>query len=188
MADSEPSKEPVSSFFRKPSKNKNIRKRKNEGEEDEKEEDSKGSSVIIQKPKSAPKADNKLHFSTGTLTKQLAETKEPDAESRRFHYESSREIQVQHDSRATATLETETTVSDEKAGGAHGPLRASTHIRTSTRWDYQSDICKDYKQTGHCGFGDSCKFMHDRGDYKSGWQMERKWEEAEKIRKTNLAL
>ncbi|XP_026442210.1 zinc finger CCCH domain-containing protein 1-like [Papaver somniferum] len=184
MADSEPSKEPVSSFFRKPSKNKNIRKQKNEGEKEEKEEDFKGSSVIIQKPKSAPKADIKLHFSTGTLTKQLAETNQEAAESRRFYFDSSKEIQVQHDSRATAAY----TVSGEKAGGAHGPLRASTHIRTSTRWDYRPDICKDYKQTGYCGFGDSCKFVHDGGDYKSGWQTEREWEEAEKIRKRNLAL
>ena len=44
------------------------------------------------------------------------------------------------------------------------------------RWDYQPDICKDYKETGFCGFGDSCKFMHDRGDYKHGWQLEREFE------------
>jgi hypothetical protein len=67
----------------------------------------------------------------------------------------------------------EHTVSGEKAGGAHGPLRASAHIRVSTQIDYQPDICKDYKLTGYCGYGDSCKFMHDRGDYKSGWQIER---------------
>ncbi|GBP61707.1 RING finger protein 113A [Eumeta japonica] len=41
------------------------------------------------------------------------------------------------------------------------------------RWDYQPDICKDYKETGFCGFGDSCKFLHDRSDYKHGWQLER---------------
>ena len=29
--------------------------------------------------------------------------------------------------------------------------------------DPQPDVCKDYKQTGYCGYGDSCKFMHDRG-------------------------
>ncbi|XP_047087461.1 zinc finger CCCH domain-containing protein 15-like [Lolium rigidum] len=67
----------------------------------------------------------------------------------------------------------EHTVSEEKARGAHGPLRASAHIRVSTQIDYQPDICKDYKLTGYCGYGDSCKFMHDRGDYKSGWQIER---------------
>lgn len=76
----------------------------------------------------------------------------------------------------------------EKAGGSHGPLRTSAHIRASVRFDYQPDICKDYKETGYCGFGDSCKFMHDRGDYKSGWQMEKEWEEKEKLRKRALAM
>uniref|UniRef100_A0ACD5YQB0 Uncharacterized protein n=1 Tax=Avena sativa TaxID=4498 RepID=A0ACD5YQB0_AVESA len=82
----------------------------------------------------------------------------------------------------------EHTVSGEKAGGAHGPLRASAHIRLSTRFDYQPDICKDYKETGYCGYGDSCKFMHDRGDYKSGWQLEREYDEAEKARKRRIAM
>ena len=55
----------------------------------------------------------------------------------------------------------------------HGPIRAPANIRVTTRWDYQPDICKDYKETGFCGFGDSCKFLHDRSDYKHGWQLER---------------
>lgn len=53
-----------------------------------------------------------------------------------------------------------------------GPIRAPAHLRATVRWDYQPDICKDYKETGFCGFGDSCKFLHDRSDYKHGWQME----------------
>lgn len=190
--------------------------------------------------KKAPKPDNKLYFSTGPSKNSLSAA-ESVVESDRpvFQFESSKEIQVQHDSRATATLETETefskdaraireralkqaeealkgktpssgdaklykgihgytdhkagfrreqTISSEKAGGSHGPLRASAHIRVSARFDYQPDICKDYKETGYCGYGDSCKFMHDRGDYKSGWQLEKEWDEAEKIRKRNLAL
>uniref|UniRef100_A0A7N2LRW8 Uncharacterized protein n=1 Tax=Quercus lobata TaxID=97700 RepID=A0A7N2LRW8_QUELO len=108
-----------------------------------------------------------------------------------FQFDSSKEIQVEHDRRATATLETETefsrdacalrihgytnykagfrreqTFASGKAGGAHGPLRASAHIRVSARFDYQPDIW----------------------DYKSGWQMEKEWDEAEKARKRNLAL
>jgi RING finger protein 113A len=59
-----------------------------------------------------------------------------------------------------------------------GPIRAPTNLRATVRWDYQPDICKDYKETGYCGFGDSCKFMHDRSDYKHGWQLERDWEKA----------
>jgi RING finger protein 113A len=57
-----------------------------------------------------------------------------------------------------------------------GPIRAPLHIRNTVRWDYQPDLCKDYKETGFCGFGDSCKFLHDRTDYKSGWQLDREFE------------
>ena len=56
-------------------------------------------------------------------------------------------------------------------------MRAPANLRATTRWDYAPDICKDYKETGFCGFGDSCKFMHDRSDYKFGWQLEKEWED-----------
>lgn len=62
-----------------------------------------------------------------------------------------------------------------------GPVRASAHIRMTSRFDYAPDLCKDYNETGFCGFGDSCKFVHDRGDYKSGWELEEEWE-AERAR------
>ncbi|GJP45987.1 hypothetical protein CLOM_g5615 [Closterium sp. NIES-68] len=88
----------------------------------------------------------------------------------------------------TAGFRREHTVASEKASGAHGPLRASTHIRWSVRFDYQPDLCKDYKETGYCGYGDSCKFLHDRGDYKAGWQIEREWQEKEKRRKEAAAM
>lgn len=34
-----------------------------------------------------------------------------------------------------------------------GPIRAPSNLRATVRWDYQPDICKDYKETGFCGFG-----------------------------------
>jgi RING finger protein 113A len=34
------------------------------------------------------------------------------------------------------------------AGIRAGPVRASLYARAITRWDYQPDICKDYKETG----------------------------------------
>ena len=58
-----------------------------------------------------------------------------------------------------------------------GPLKATTFVRTTARFDYQPDICKDYKETGFCGFGDTCIYLHDRGDSKSGWQMEQEYED-----------
>ncbi|XP_050279426.1 zinc finger CCCH domain-containing protein 1-like isoform X2 [Quercus robur] len=238
MADSGENQQPeqVCNFFRKPLRNKNIRKRT--VDEDE-EDDSKTEGSFLHSQKKTIKPDNKLYFSTGSSKNKTSTEAKEESEKPIFQFESSREIQVEHDSRATATLETETdfsrdaralrerslkqaeealkgkgkssgdeklyrgingytdykagfrreqTVASEKAGGAHGPLRASAHIRVSARFDYQPDICKDYKETGYYGYEDSCKFMHDRGDYKSGWQMEKEWDEAEKVRKRNLAL
>ncbi|CAK9313661.1 unnamed protein product [Citrullus colocynthis] len=228
--------EQVCSFFRKPTKNKNIRKRT--VDEDE-EDDSKTETSLLQNQKKTPKTESKLYFSSGPSKISLSNESNVEPDKPIFQFESSKEIQVHHDSRATATLETETdfsrdarairervlkqaeealkgkgkssgseklykgvnayvdykagfrrehTISSEKAGGAHGPLRASAHIRASARFDYQPDICKDYKETGYCGYGDACKFMHDRGDYKSGWQLEKEWEEVEKARKRKLAM
>ncbi|KAL6575651.1 hypothetical protein OROHE_001028 [Orobanche hederae] len=209
-----------------------IRKRTaTEAVEDE-DDDSK---VVYNKKKPAA-ADNKLYFSSGLMKSSKKSELEKTKDSV-FEYESSREIQVHNDSRATATLETETDFSryarairerervlkqvealkgknkgdrsekiykglhgytDYKAGfqrehtvaseKAHGPLGASAHIRVSARYDYQPDICKDYKETGYCGYGDSCKFMHDRGDYKSGWQLEKEWDEKENARKKKMAM
>ncbi|KAI8465840.1 MAG: hypothetical protein J3K34DRAFT_435633 [Monoraphidium minutum] len=85
-----------------------------------------------------------------------------------------------------ATSRQEKTVGSEKGAGAHGPLRASAFVRVSARFDYQPDVCKDYKETGFCSYGDSCKFMHDRGDYKSGWELDREWDAEQKRRQEAL--
>ena len=69
-----------------------------------------------------------------------------------------------------------------------GPARAPVHYRATSRFDYQPDVCKDFKDTGYCGYGDACKFLHDRSDYKSGWQLERQWDEEQKAKKHALAL
>lgn len=57
-----------------------------------------------------------------------------------------------------------------------GPVKSSSNVRTITVTDFAPDVCKDYKQTGWCGFGDSCKFLHAREDYKQGWELDRDWE------------
>ncbi len=61
-----------------------------------------------------------------------------------------------------------------------GPLKAPTFVRTTSRFDYQPDICKDYKDTGFCGFGDGCIYLHDRGNTLTGWQLEEEYEKKKK--------
>ncbi len=65
---------------------------------------------------------------------------------------------------------------DAVASKQVGPVKAPTNVRTITVTDFAPDVCKDYKQTGFCGFGDSCKFLHAREDYKQGWQLDKEWE------------
>ena len=69
------------------------------------------------------------------------------------------------------TINKRTDVLDKKM--KTGPIRATANVRTITLMDYQPDVCKPYKETGFCGYGDSCKFMHDRGDYLAGWQLDK---------------
>ncbi|KAK4950521.1 hypothetical protein LTR28_007054 [Elasticomyces elasticus] len=64
-----------------------------------------------------------------------------------------------------------------------GPIKAPTNIRTITVTDFAPDVCKDYRQTGFCGFGDSCKYLHMREDYKAGWQLDKEWEKVTKGKK-----
>uniref|UniRef100_A0AAV1UTQ7 Pre-mRNA-splicing factor CWC24 n=1 Tax=Peronospora matthiolae TaxID=2874970 RepID=A0AAV1UTQ7_9STRA len=80
----------------------------------------------------------------------------------------------------------ESQIGMNKYTGTQGPIRAQTWARAISRFDYQPDICKDYKETGFCGYGDSCKFLHDRGDYKSGWKIEQEYAEKEKKRQKRL--
>ncbi|PNP49648.1 hypothetical protein THARTR1_09659 [Trichoderma harzianum] len=48
-----------------------------------------------------------------------------------------------------------------------GPKR-SAHVRYTTVTDYATDVCKDYKITGFCGFGDGCRYAHDGANVKQG--------------------
>ncbi|KAI4836834.1 pre-mRNA-splicing factor CWC24 [Plasmodium brasilianum] len=68
-----------------------------------------------------------------------------------------------------------------KYTGLYGPVRNSgANVRVTLRIDYEPCICKDYKETGYCGFGDTCIYLHDRSDYKSGWKIEQEYQEKRK--------
>ncbi|PWN33308.1 uncharacterized protein FA14DRAFT_161229 [Meira miltonrushii] len=63
--------------------------------------------------------------------------------------------------------------SNQPKGMAKGPVRANNNVRTVTMIDYQPSVCKPYKETGMCGYGDSCIYLHDRSDYLAGWQLDK---------------
>lgn len=78
----------------------------------------------------------------------------------------------------SANIASNLTANSDRVISRPGPVQAR-HVVPTTFIDYAPDVCKDYKQTGFCGFGDSCKFLHDREDYKAGWQLDREWEEVQ---------
>jgi len=59
-------------------------------------------------------------------------------------------------------------------------------VRTTTRVDYKAERCKDYYEHGFCGFGDTCIFIHDRGDYKSGYQMDQEFEKEQRKKEKRI--
>ncbi|KAK2970001.1 hypothetical protein RJ640_008341 [Escallonia rubra] len=67
-----------------------------------------------------------------------------------------------HGGRATETPATKAEPDGPGGSPPHGPVRSSLPNPVWGRVDYQPDICKDYKRAGHCGYGLSCKFLHDR--------------------------
>ncbi|KAL8455894.1 hypothetical protein Emag_000268 [Eimeria magna] len=77
-------------------------------------------------------------------------------------------------------------LSRAKTTGFYGPVRGANNVRLTMYIDYKPEICKDYKETGYCGYGDCCKFLHDRTDYKEGWQVDREWEEVQKKKQERL--
>lgn len=82
----------------------------------------------------------------------------------------------------------ESQIGGNKYTGTKGPIRAPQFVRNTCRFDYQPDVCKDYKDTGFCGYGDSCKFLHDRGDFKTGWQMEAEYKQQKQREKEREML
>lgn len=78
-------------------------------------------------------------------------------------------------------------LSNAKSSGLYGPVRGINNIRMTMYVDYNPEICKDYKETGYCGFGNTCKFLHDRHDYKGGWQIEREWQQQQQKKQEKLA-
>lgn len=57
-------------------------------------------------------------------------------------------------------------------------------IKANVTMDYQRDVCKDFLKNGYCGFGDTCKFLHYREEFKKVERTgEQDWEKLSKRKK-----
>lgn len=54
-----------------------------------------------------------------------------------------------------------------------GPSRLNSTIKNSCRFDYVLNLCKDWHDSGYCPFGNSCLYLHDRSNLKTGWELEK---------------
>ena len=81
----------------------------------------------------------------------------------------------------------DSTIRASKFTGSLGPVKAPSHLKATCRFDYSYGLCKDWRVSGYCGYGDSCIFVHDRSEFKTGWELEKEWEkEQEEKRKKAL--
>ncbi|XP_065179123.1 E3 ubiquitin-protein ligase RNF113A-like [Sycon ciliatum] len=154
------------------------------------------STAVAEKPEITVKYESSrtaksLASEDGGATRTLELDTEKDKDSRAIFERSqalSKELEGKADDKIyrgqnnyTQFIKAKDTAAGNAASGMNrkGPMRAPANIRVTTRWDYQPDLCKDYKETGFCGFGDSCKFLHDRTDYKYGWQIDQEVDKGE---------
>lgn len=179
--------------FKKRNVNKSaVRVKKAAGSDEEEEEDD----TVVNKPTankssstSKPDSNDGDEVKFAKVTTVYESTREIVPQSYAGDATATVQVDTSHDRDARAILEKKKDISklaSNKATGTLGPMRAPTFLRATSRFDYQPDICKDYKETGFCGYGDQCKFLHDRGDYKSGWQMEREWEDKQAAKRQRL--
>lgn len=176
-------------MFRKPKRKQQKNIRKKAKEEGDAEEEETSTSALLDEARKRLKGDSSA---TTNVTTEISATNQ--SSSNIMHTFATKEAKDNKDL-VTSTAEyhpenTTTTTDTTNHDGIYrpttrnafhaGPLRAAAHVRVTARFDYQPDICKDYKETGFCGYGDTCIYLHDRGDTLSGWQLEQQWEAQQK--------
>ena len=110
---------------------------------------------------------------SGTITKEYAQLKET------LEREEAAE-KLKPDDRTMAQRMKEQNEKSSKYFVSIGPARISNTVKHTNTIDYNPSRCKDFFQAGYCVFGDSCIFIHDRCDYKFGWQIDKEYEAKQK--------
>jgi RING finger protein 113A len=172
-------------MFRKPKKAAkkagNRRKSREEENDDDGDEGDEETRIELQE------ARKRAKVSVGGRRPSSVDASDDGQPALLHQFEAKNDASISHKDLATSTNEYHPTDMAKKDPTRNkflaGPIRAPTNIRTTCRFDYQPDICKDYKDTGFCGFGDTCIYLHDRGDSMSGWQLEQKWEQEQAKKK-----
>ena len=180
-------------MFRKPKRKvKQGLRQRQDGEAETTGESAENTTDLVSQARKRLK--NSTSSSSATTTKQAGAVM--------HSFETQKDQQVSNADLATSTVQhlpealTQKGAEETAAKGADGifrdttrnkfhagPVRASQNIRVTARFDFEPNICKDYKETGFCGYGDTCIYLHDRGDTMSGWQLEQQWEEQQRKKK-----
>ncbi|CAL9736538.1 pre-mRNA-splicing factor Cwc24p [Monosporozyma servazzii] len=115
------------------------------------------------------KSEDEVDKRKTPLSKDDKEVKPPTFLSSNNVSESDEEEEENGDNTITTFL------NKRKQVGSSGQIKQSKNLHSTVLIDYQPDICKDYAKTGYCGYGDNCKFLHSREDFKSGWKINKDW-------------
>lgn len=145
-----------------------IRKAKKEKDSDESDSNQSSDDDVVVKYKSKRSAAPEGPRDQGATAELTIETeKDRDAIALfKKSQEINKELEGKEDDKVYRGLNNYTkffkkkdTAAGNAGSGANsvGPMRAPSNIRSTVRWDYQPDICKDYKETGFCGFGGKFK-------------------------------
>lgn len=84
---------------------------------------------------------------------------------------------AEKDAKQDNDLDEETSNSAKRSAAETVPsTKKNNEMLPGGSLDYAREVCKDYKDTGFCGFGDSCKFIHDRGEHEQVTKLNAAWE------------